>query len=82
MLITGTNTDKLLENLYIELDAVKIMSEAEVCECYNSDTKDEIIAAIEEEIDALEDNYNYLPDDDGMDYVQLQLSQGLPVVYW
>lgn len=75
-------TEELLEELYIELEAVRKMSEEEVCECYNSDTKGEIIACIQEEIDALEDNYSYLPEDDGMDYVQLQLSQGLPVVYW
>ena len=77
-------TEELLEELYTELEAVRAMPEKEVRECYNSDTKNEIIACIQEEIDALEENYSYenLPDDDGMDYVQLQLSQGLPVVYW
>ena len=62
-----------LENAYIEMNEVKAMSEAEVCEAYNADSKDEIIALIQEEITAIDDNYENLPDDDGMDYLALQV---------
>lgn len=75
-------TGNRLERCYTELGKVKAMTEEEVCALYNADTKEEIIALIQEEITALEDNYGSLPDDDGTDYVRLQLSQGLPVLYW
>lgn len=73
-----------LENLYAELDEVKAMTEQRACDTYNVNSKSEIIAIIHEDITALEKNYAQatLPDDDGMDYAALQLSQGMAAVYW
>lgn len=73
-----------IERLYMELDRVKAMTDEEVCRAYNADSKGEILASIYEDITALEEEYeiNNLPDDDGMDYIGLQLSQGMAVVYW
>lgn len=78
----ATEISNKLDELYSELDSIRGMKESEVCEKYNSDCKQDIIEVINEEIDALKsydcDDYY----DDGMDYASLQLSQGLPVVYW
>lgn len=79
----ATEVSNKLDELYSELDSIRGMKESEVCEKYNSDCKQDIIEVIEEEIESLksyecEDYSEY----DGMDYTSLQLSQGLPVVYW
>jgi hypothetical protein len=39
-----------IEDLYIELDAVNKMSDDEVCDKYNAESKPEIISLIKEEI--------------------------------
>lgn len=71
-----------IEEIRAELEEVRAMSEKDVCERYNADSKAEIVALIQEEIAALETGYECLPDDDGMDYVNLQLSQGMAAVFW
>ena len=51
---------------------------------FNADSKQEYIKALTEEVDkyeALLEEYN-LPEDDGMDYINLQLSQGMAVTHW
>jgi len=65
-----------LDELFIELDKVKSMTEEEVCIKYNADSKSEILADIYEEITVLEEDYGY-QEDDGMDYAALLDSQGL-----
>jgi len=64
-----------LDELHFELDTVISMSEEEVCKKYNADSKSEIISLIEEDIQAYQSNP--LPEDDGMDYTSLCVSQGL-----
>ena len=72
-----------LDECYNELEEVKAMPESEVCKLYNADSKSEIIALIYEEITALEncqgEDYG---EGDGMDYIGLQLSQGMAVIRW
>ena len=74
MIMRATEASKKLDELYKEL---------EVCSKYNADCKQDIEDIIEEEIEALKsydcDDYS---EDDGMDYINLQLSQGLPVIRW
>lgn len=43
--------EKALDKAYIELDRVDKMTEAEACEAYNTDTKEEVLRDIQEEID-------------------------------
>lgn len=53
-------------------------------QAFNADSKQEYIKALTEEVDkyeALLEEYN-LPEDDGMDYINLQLSQGMAVTHW
>ena len=69
-----------LDGLYTELEAVEANDAQTVCLTYNVDEKAEAIALIKDEIKAIEDQLSdYGCSDDGMDYVNLQLSQGLPV---
>ena len=79
----ATEISNKLDELYNELETVRAMSEKEVSERYNADCKKDITELIEEEIEQVrnyegEDWY----DDDGMDYVQLQLLQGMAVTHW
>lgn len=72
-----------LDKCYNELEEVKAMPESEVCKRYNADSKSEIIALIYEEITALESYQGEdCSEDDGMDYIGLQLSQGMAVIRW
>lgn len=78
---------KELDRLYQELDVVHRMSEKAVCEKYNADNKKEIVQVITDDIDRLEDEMKEIEemasmDDDCMDYINLQLSQGMPVIHW
>lgn len=79
----ATEVSNKLDELYSELESVRDMSESEVCSKYNADCKQDIEDIIEEEIEALKsydcDDYS---EDDGMDYINLQQSQGLPVICW
>ena len=73
----GTMQDEVIH------DKVKAMPESEVCKLYNADSKSEIIALIYEEITALESYQGEdCSEDDGMDYIGLQLSQGMAVIRW
>lgn len=79
----ATEVSNKLDELYRELESVRGMSESEVCSKYNADCKQDIEDIIEEEIESLRsyecDDYS---EDDGMDYISLQQSQGLPVICW
>lgn len=54
MTMRATEISNRLDELERELEEVKAMSEKEVCEKCNVDSKDEYIAILEEEITALE----------------------------
>ena len=56
-------TSEEIERLYDELEEVKQMTENEVCEKFNVDSRTEYIAILEEEITALE-NFQCEYDDD------------------
>lgn len=72
-----------LDECYNELEEVKAMPESEVRKRYNAESKSEIIALIYEEITALESYQGEdCSEDDGMDYIGLQLSQGMAVIRW
>ena len=83
MTMRATEVSNKLDELYRELESVRGMSESEVCSKYNADCKQDIEGIIEEEIESLRsyecDDYS---EDDGMDYINLQQSQGLPVICW
>lgn len=70
-----------LNALYSDLDMAKNKSEQEVCEQFVVDTRQEIMEMLEGEIKRCEAMLNELDEaaDDGMDYIGLQVSQGLPV---
>ena len=73
-----------LDGLYKDLKFAYNADEETLCRAFNADSKQEYIKALTEEVDkyeALLEEYN-LPEDDGMDYINLQLSQGLPVIRW
>lgn len=59
----ATEISNRLDELEKELDEVKAMSEREVCEKFNVDSRTEYIAILEEEITALE-NFQCEYDDD------------------
>lgn len=63
MTMRATEISNRLDELERELEEVKAMSEREVCEKCNVDSKDEYIAILEEEITALE-NFQCEYDDD------------------
>lgn len=68
-----------LEELYAELEEVSVMTEEEVCQKYNTDSKKDILDDIERDIKHLK----ALPESDNeMDYINLQLSQGMAAIYW
>ena len=79
----ATEISHKLDELYNELETVRAMSEKEVCEKYNADCKKDITELIEEEIEQVKsyEGEDWC-DDDGMDYINLQQSQGLPVICW
>ena len=64
-----------LECLQAELEEVEIMTDLEVMQRYNSDSKSEIIQLIKEDI-IIEESAE-LNNDSGMDYDALCYSQGL-----
>lgn len=64
-----------LECLQSELEEVEIMTDLEVMQRYNSDSKEEIIQLIKEDI-IIEESAE-LNNDSGMDYDALCYSQGL-----
>ena len=64
-----------LECLQAELKEVQVMTDSEVMQRYNSDSKEEIIQLIKEDI-IIEESAG-LNNDSGMDYDALCYSQGL-----
>ena len=64
-----------LECLQSELEEVEIMTDLEVMQRYNSDSKSEIIQLIKEDI-IIEESAD-LNNDSGMDYDELCYSQGI-----
>lgn len=64
-----------LECLQSELEEVEIMTDLEVMQRYNSDSKSEIIQLIKEDI-IIEESAE-LNNDSGMDYDSLCYSQGI-----
>lgn len=52
--IEAYNFEKALDKACIELDEVDRMSDAEACKCCNTDTKEEALQAIQEEIEYIE----------------------------
>lgn len=54
MTMRTTEVSNRLDELEGELEEVKGMPEAEVCEKFNADSKDDYIATLEEEMTALE----------------------------
>lgn len=64
-----------LESLYEELKEVQSMTDNEVKERYNCDTKEEIIQLIEEDI--IVEKSKESDNDSGMDYDALCYSQGI-----
>lgn len=86
--MTRTRIEKELNGLYADLENLERIDEATACEVYSVDCKDDIIECINEEIKFYEKELEELEalyaedEDDGMDYVSLQQSQGLPVIVW
>jgi len=67
-----------LDDLYKELERVSSMTEAEVKRAYNADSKSEILALINADIEStLKEQYEDEDYDDGMDYDALCRVQGL-----
>ncbi len=67
-----------LDDLYKELERVSSMTEAEVKRGYNADSKSEILALINADIEStLKEQYEDEDYDDGMDYDALCRVQGL-----
>ena len=64
-----------LECLQAELKEVQVMTDSEVMQRYNSDSKEEIIQLIKEDI-IIEESAE-LNNDSGMDYDSLCYSQGI-----
>ena len=73
-----------LDGLYKDLNFAYNADEETLCRAFNADSKQEYIKVLTEEVnkyEALLEEYN-LPEDDGMDYINLQLSQGMAVTRW
>lgn len=72
-----------LERQEADLEQVKACDEREACLLFNADSKAELMEAIEDEIAYYK---RLLGEDEGtcgeMDYIGLQASQGMAVVYW
>ena len=82
--MTRYEIERELDKLYKDLEIAHNADEQTVCKLFNADSNKEIVKVITDEIDTYEDLLREfdMPYDDGMDYRGLQLSQGLPVVYW
>lgn len=82
--MTRYEIERELDKLYKDLEVAHNADEQTVCRLFNTDSKNEIIKVITDEIDTYEGLLKEfdIPGDDGIDYICLQLSQGLPVVYW
>lgn len=82
--MTRHEIEEELDGLYKDLNFAYNADEETLCMAFNADSKQEYIKVLTEEVDkyeALLEEYN-LPEDDGMDYINLQLSQGMAVTRW
>lgn len=73
-----------LDGLNKDLNFAYNADEETLCRAFNADSKQEYIKVLTEEVNKYEtllEEYN-LPEDDGMDYINLQLSQGMAVTRW
>ncbi len=72
---------EILNDLYKLLEQVQMANEFTACIICNTDTKQEAIECIQQEIDfyecQLKENERYECEDDGMDYDALCYSQGI-----
>lgn len=84
MTMTRHEIEEELDGLNKDLNFAYNADEETLRRAFNADSKQEYIKALTEEVDkykALLEEYN-LPEDDGMDYINLQLSQGMAVTRW
>lgn len=82
--MTRHEIEEELDGLNKDLNFAYNADEETLRRAFNADSKQEYIKALTEEVDkyeALLEEYN-LPEDDGMDYISLQLSQGMAVTRW
>ena len=82
--MTRHEIEEELDGLNKDLNFAYNADEETLRRAFNADSKQEYIKALTEEVDkyeALLEEYN-LPEDDGMDYINLQLSQGMAVTHW
>lgn len=82
--MTRHEIEEELDGLNKDLNFAYNADEETLRRAFNADSKQEYIKALTEEVDkykALLEEYN-LPEDDGMDYINLQLSQGMAVTRW
>ena len=84
MTMTRHEIEEELDGLNKDLNFAYNADEETLRRAFNADSKQEYIKALTEEVnkyEALLEEYN-LPEDDGMDYINLQLSQGMAVTRW
>jgi hypothetical protein len=82
--MTRHEIEEELDGLNKDLNFAYNADEETLRRAFNADSKQEYIKVLTEEVDkyeALLEEYN-LPEDDGMDYISLQLSQGMAVTRW
>lgn len=82
--MTRPEIEEELDGLYKDLNFAYNADEETLCRAFNADSKQEYIKVLTEEVnkyEALLEEYN-LPEDDDMDYINLQLSQGMAVTRW
>lgn len=82
--MTRHEIEEELDGLNKDLNFAYNADEETLRRAFNADSKQEYIKALTEEVnkyEALLEEYN-LPEDDGMDYINLQLSQGMAVTRW
>jgi hypothetical protein len=82
--MTRHEIEEELDGLNKDLNFAYNADEETLCRAFNADSKQEYIKVLTEEVNKYEtllEEYN-LPEDDGMDYINLQLSQGMAVTRW
>ena len=82
--MTRPEIEEELDGLYKDLNFAYNADEETLCRAFNADSKQEYIKVLTEEVnkyEALLEEYN-LHEDDGIDYINLQLSQGMAVTRW
>lgn len=81
--MTRYEIESELDKLYKDLEFAHNADEQTVCRVCNADSKQEYIRLLTDDIDTYESLLQeFEPLDDGMDYANLQLSQGLAITHW